>query len=139
MGADNRPSRNTASDAARALMAHKLCHACGFALAPRGIDMRALQEWLGRCTFSTRSATELASDRFQDFWRGLSVASTSGLVLAIHVLRSLLMVVEFAGSVARSHFVSNFAPPIGTSSARTAWRLHKTANESSLNHLIRNR
>jgi site-specific recombinase XerD len=47
-----------------------LRHACGFALANQGRDTRALQAYLGlRNIQHTVRYTELAPDRFKDFWR----------------------------------------------------------------------
>ena len=49
---------------------HMLRHACGFALANRGHDTRALQAYLGHRNIQhTVRYTELAPDRFKDFWR----------------------------------------------------------------------
>jgi integrase len=49
---------------------HMLRHACGFALANAGHDTRALQAWLGHRNIQhTVRYTELAPDRFKDFWR----------------------------------------------------------------------
>jgi integrase len=49
---------------------HMLRHACGFALANAGHDTRALQAWLGQKNIQhTVRYTELAPDRFRDFWR----------------------------------------------------------------------
>src|SRR6185295_10995213 len=49
---------------------HMLRHACGFALANRGHDTRALQAYLGHKNIQhTVRYSELAPDRFQDFWR----------------------------------------------------------------------
>ena len=42
---------------------HMLRHACGYALANKGHDTRAIQGWLGH-----RSITSTAN-RFKDFWR----------------------------------------------------------------------
>jgi integrase len=50
---------------------HMLRHACGFALANKGHDTRALQAYLGHRNIQhTVRYTELAPDRFKDFWRG---------------------------------------------------------------------
>jgi integrase len=50
--------------------AHMLRHACGYALANAGHDTRALQAWLGHRNIQhTVRYTELAPDRFRDFWR----------------------------------------------------------------------
>jgi site-specific recombinase XerD len=49
---------------------HMLRHACGLALANAGHDTRALQAWLGHRNIQhTVRYTELAPDRFKDFWR----------------------------------------------------------------------
>jgi integrase len=49
---------------------HMLRHACGFALANRGHDTRALQAYLGHKNIQhTVRYTELSPDRFKDFWR----------------------------------------------------------------------
>jgi integrase len=49
---------------------HMLRHACGFALAGKGHDTRALQAYLGHRNIQhTVRYTELAPDRFKDFWR----------------------------------------------------------------------
>ena len=49
---------------------HMLRHACGFALANKGHDMRALQAYLGHKSIQhTVRYTELAPTRFKDFWR----------------------------------------------------------------------
>jgi integrase len=48
---------------------HMLRHACGFALANAGHDTRALQAYLGHRNIQhTVRYTELAPDRFKDFW-----------------------------------------------------------------------
>jgi integrase len=45
-------------------------HACGFALANAGHDTRALQAYLGHRNIThTVRYTELARDRFKDFWQ----------------------------------------------------------------------
>jgi integrase len=50
---------------------HMLRHACGFALANKGHDTRALQAYLGHRNIQhTVKYTELSPDRFKDFWRG---------------------------------------------------------------------
>jgi type 1 fimbriae regulatory protein FimB/type 1 fimbriae regulatory protein FimE len=47
-----------------------LRHACGSALANKGHDTRALQSYLGHRNIQhTVRYTELAPDRFKDFWR----------------------------------------------------------------------
>jgi integrase len=49
---------------------HMLRHACGYALANAGHDTRALQAWLGHRNIQhTVRYTELAPDRFKNFWR----------------------------------------------------------------------
>ena len=49
---------------------HMLRHACGFALANKGHDARALQAYLGHKNIQhTVRYTELSADRFKDFWR----------------------------------------------------------------------
>jgi integrase len=49
---------------------HMLRHACGFALVNAGHDTRALQAYLGHKNIQhTVRYTELAPDRFKDFWR----------------------------------------------------------------------
>ena len=49
---------------------HMLRHACGYALANRGHDTRALQAYLGHKNIQhTVRYTELSPDRFRDFWR----------------------------------------------------------------------
>jgi type 1 fimbriae regulatory protein FimB/type 1 fimbriae regulatory protein FimE len=47
-----------------------LRHACGYALANKGHDTRALQAYLGHRNIQhTVRYTELTSTRFKDFWR----------------------------------------------------------------------
>jgi integrase len=49
---------------------HMLRHACGFALANKGHDTRALQLWLGHRNIQhTVRYTELSPARFKTFWR----------------------------------------------------------------------
>jgi site-specific recombinase XerD len=49
---------------------HMLRHGCGYALANAGHDTRSLQAWLGHKNIQhTVRYTELAPDRFKDFWR----------------------------------------------------------------------
>lgn len=49
---------------------HMLRHACGYALANKGHDTRALQAFLGHKSIThTVRYTELAPTRFKDFWR----------------------------------------------------------------------
>jgi site-specific recombinase XerD len=49
---------------------HMLRHACGFALANKGHDTRSLQAYLGHKNIQhTLRYTELAPNRFKDFWR----------------------------------------------------------------------
>jgi site-specific recombinase XerD len=47
---------------------HMLRHACGYALANKGHDTRAIQGWLGHRSI-TSTAVALAPNRFKDFWR----------------------------------------------------------------------
>ena len=50
--------------------AHQLRHACGFALANRGVDTRSLQAYLGhRNIQNTVRYTNLAPGRFKNFWQ----------------------------------------------------------------------
>jgi site-specific recombinase XerD len=50
--------------------AHMLRHGCGYALANKGHDTRAIQDWLGhRSIQHTVRYTELSPTRFKDFWR----------------------------------------------------------------------
>jgi site-specific recombinase XerD len=61
-----------AANAALGLKAHPhmLRHACGFALANKGRDTRALQAYLGHRNIQhTVRYTELAPDRFKNFWQ----------------------------------------------------------------------
>jgi site-specific recombinase XerD len=47
-----------------------LRHSCGYALANKGADARAIQDWLGhRSITHTVRYTELSTTRFKDFWR----------------------------------------------------------------------
>jgi integrase len=49
---------------------HMLRHACGFALANKGHDTRALQAYLGHRNIQhTVRYTELSPERFKDFWK----------------------------------------------------------------------
>jgi integrase len=49
---------------------HMLRHACGYAIANRGHDTRALQAYLGHKNIQhTVRYTELSPTRFKDFWR----------------------------------------------------------------------
>jgi integrase len=49
---------------------HMLRHACGYALANRGHDTRALQAYLGHKNIQHMVRyTELSPTRFKDFWR----------------------------------------------------------------------
>jgi site-specific recombinase XerD len=48
---------------------HMLRHACGFYLANKGVDTRALQQYLGHRNIQhTVRYTELTPHRFQNFW-----------------------------------------------------------------------
>ena len=52
------------------LHAHMLRHACGYALANKGVDTRSLQAYLGhRQIQNTVRYTALAPHRFRDFWK----------------------------------------------------------------------
>jgi site-specific recombinase XerD len=63
------PGRIERAAAGLGLNPHMLRHACGFALANAGRDTRAVQAYLGhRNTQHTVRYTELASDRFKNFW-----------------------------------------------------------------------
>ena len=54
-----------------AIHPHMLRHACGFKLANDGHDTRALQHYLGHKNIQhTVRYTDMAPDRFKDFWRG---------------------------------------------------------------------
>jgi site-specific recombinase XerD len=49
---------------------HMLRHACGYALANKGHDTRALQAYLGHRNIQhTVRYAELSPTRFKDFWR----------------------------------------------------------------------
>ena len=49
---------------------HMLRHACGYALASKGHDARALQAYLGHKNIQhTVRYTQLSPTRFKDFWR----------------------------------------------------------------------
>jgi len=49
---------------------HMLRHACGYALANKGHDTRAIQGWLGRRSITGAAVyTAPAPNRFKDFWR----------------------------------------------------------------------
>jgi integrase len=49
---------------------HMLRHSCGYALANKGHDTRALQAYLGHKNIQhTVRYTELAPERFKEFWR----------------------------------------------------------------------
>jgi type 1 fimbriae regulatory protein FimB/type 1 fimbriae regulatory protein FimE len=59
----------TAADISLKVHPHMLRHACGFALANAGHDTRALQAYLGHRNIQhTVRYTELAPDRFKNFW-----------------------------------------------------------------------
>jgi site-specific recombinase XerD len=67
-----RTIERAAAGAGLELIAHPqmLRHACGYALANKGHDTRAIQGWLGhRSITSTAVYTALAPNRFKDFWR----------------------------------------------------------------------
>ena len=49
---------------------HQLRHACGFYLASKGQDMRAIQAYMGHKNIQhTVRYTELSPERFKSFWR----------------------------------------------------------------------
>jgi integrase len=49
---------------------HKLRHAAGYKLANQGVDTRSSQHYLGHKNIQhTTRYTELAADRFKNFWR----------------------------------------------------------------------
>jgi len=49
---------------------HMLRHACGYALANKGHDTRALQAYLGHRNIQhTVRYTEMSPTRFKNFWR----------------------------------------------------------------------
>jgi site-specific recombinase XerD len=49
---------------------HMLRHACGYALANRGVDTRTLQAYLGHCNIAnTVKYTELSATRFKGLWK----------------------------------------------------------------------
>ena len=63
-----------------------LRHACGYALANKGHDTRAIQGWLGhRSITSTAVYTALAPNRFKDFWRDWAAADSPLRRLQGHV------------------------------------------------------
>jgi hypothetical protein len=56
---------------------HMLRHGCGYALANAGHDTRSLQAWLGHKNIQhTVRYTELAPDRFKNFWVRLKGTTT---------------------------------------------------------------
>ena len=58
---------------------HMLRHACGYALANAGHDTRALQAWLGHKNIQhTVRYSEMAPDRFRNFWRGEAASDPFG-------------------------------------------------------------
>jgi integrase len=60
----------TADTCATGGQLHMLRHACGYALADKGHDTRALQAYLGHRNIQhTVRYTELSPTRFKDFWR----------------------------------------------------------------------
>jgi type 1 fimbriae regulatory protein FimB/type 1 fimbriae regulatory protein FimE len=49
---------------------HMLRHACGFALANKGLDTRLIQDYLGHKSIAhTVRYTQLATDRFRGLWK----------------------------------------------------------------------
>ena len=56
-----------------------LRHACGFKLANDGHDTRALQHYLGHKNIQhTVRYTDMAPDRFKDFWRLMMTGPARG-------------------------------------------------------------
>ena len=50
--------------------AHMLRHACGYALANRGMDTRRLQHYLGHASITnTVRYTAMSAESFRDIWR----------------------------------------------------------------------
>jgi site-specific recombinase XerD len=50
--------------------AHMLRHACGYALANRGMDTRRLQHYLGHTSITnTVRYTAMSAEPFRDIWR----------------------------------------------------------------------
>ena len=65
---------------------HMLRHACGYALANKGHDTRALQAYLGHRNIQhTVRYTELSPTRFKDFWRYLGVGATRYVYIACNI------------------------------------------------------
>jgi len=63
-------SNTELSEKTGAVHPHMLRHACGFKLANDGHDTRALQHYLGHRNIQhTVRYTEMAPDRFKNFWR----------------------------------------------------------------------
>ena len=49
---------------------HMLRHSCGFYLANKGVDTRAIQMYMGHSNINnTVIYTQLTGERFQNFWR----------------------------------------------------------------------
>ena len=72
---------------------HMLRHACGYKLANDGKDTRSLQAYLGHKNIQhTVRYTELAPNRFTDFWRS-PAALGSGPVVQIHLGNDLKRIV----------------------------------------------
>ena len=70
-GAENGCSGRRGGKDAFPIHPHMLRHACGYRLANDGHDTRALQHYLGHKNIQhTVRYTELAPDRFKNFWRG---------------------------------------------------------------------
>jgi site-specific recombinase XerD len=69
-GAPRGSSQNVLAKMQFLVHPHMLRHGCGYALANAGHDTRALQAWLGHKNIQhTVRYTELAPDRFKNFWR----------------------------------------------------------------------
>jgi site-specific recombinase XerD len=81
---------NTATGAGLELKAHPhmLRHACGYALANKGHDTRAIQGWLGpRSITSTAVYTALAPNRFQRLLAGLTHAAEGVAAVSSTMMR----------------------------------------------------
>jgi hypothetical protein len=53
-----------------------LRHACGYALANKGHDTRAIQGWLGHRSITSKAVyMALAPNRLKDFWRDCMVGT----------------------------------------------------------------
>jgi Phage integrase family len=69
---------------------HMLRHACGYALANKGHDTRAIQGWLGnRSITSTAVYTALAPNRFKDFHAGWGQRKGQSLISHARAVEAL--------------------------------------------------